>query len=139
MGGIPNFGPSPTLELLGPPHQWCQKSRVSLRGPPRTHGVSGIPHGEMRNKHNQRQCLTKLVRTWPRSWNKWFVSSTTDFYWIKSMSSPHLFLHSWIRFVLLLCNLKVCNSSFIKSVLIVYLLLFYYMYSGYIFFTICYV
>ena len=27
------LGPSPTLRVLGPSHQWRHKSRVSLRGP----------------------------------------------------------------------------------------------------------
>jgi hypothetical protein len=42
-------GPSPTLGSLGPSHQWCHKSRVSLRGPPCAHGVAGTPHGEVRD------------------------------------------------------------------------------------------
>src|ERR1700684_543537 len=36
-------GPSPTLGSLGPSHHRRHKSRVSLRGPPCAHGVSGIP------------------------------------------------------------------------------------------------
>src|SRR5450631_3933704 len=42
-------GPSPTLGSLGPSHQQRHKSRVSLRGPPCAHGVSGTPHGEVRD------------------------------------------------------------------------------------------
>src|ERR1700738_3947786 len=42
-------GPSPTLGSLGPSHQWRHKSRVSLRGALCAHGVSGTPHGEVRN------------------------------------------------------------------------------------------
>src|SRR6202048_463075 len=42
-------GPSPTLGSLGPSHQRRHKSRVSLRGPPCAHGVSGTPHGEVRD------------------------------------------------------------------------------------------
>src|ERR1700737_476036 len=42
-------GPSPTLGSLGPSHQQRHKSRVSLRGPPCTHGVSGTPYGEVRD------------------------------------------------------------------------------------------
>jgi hypothetical protein len=38
--------PSSTLESLGPSHQRCHKSCVSLRGPPCTHGVSGAPREE---------------------------------------------------------------------------------------------
>src|ERR1700689_3733891 len=34
--------PSPTLGSLGPSHHRRHKSRVSLRGPPCAHGVSGI-------------------------------------------------------------------------------------------------
>src|ERR1700738_3679665 len=41
-------GPSPTLGSLGPSHQRRHKSRVSLRGPPCPHVVSGTPHGEGR-------------------------------------------------------------------------------------------
>ena len=44
-------GPSPTLGSLGPSHQRRHKSRVSLRGPPCAHGVSGTPHGEVRDTH----------------------------------------------------------------------------------------
>src|ERR1700738_5119253 len=43
-------GPSPTLGSLGPSHQRRHKSRVSLRGPPCAHGVSGTPYGEVRDK-----------------------------------------------------------------------------------------
>src|ERR1700738_4022088 len=42
-------GPSPTLGSLGPSHQRRHKSRVSLRGPPCAHGVSGTPYGEVHN------------------------------------------------------------------------------------------
>ena len=50
MGGVPNApGPSPTLGSLGPSHQWCHKSRASLRGPPCAHGVAGTPQGEVRD------------------------------------------------------------------------------------------
>jgi hypothetical protein len=42
-------GPSPTLESLGPSHQWRHKPRVSLRGPRYAHGVEGTPHGEVRD------------------------------------------------------------------------------------------
>ena len=50
MGGVPNApGPSPTLESLGPSHQWRHKSRASLRGPPCAHGVAGTPKGEVRD------------------------------------------------------------------------------------------
>jgi hypothetical protein len=42
-------GPSPTLGSFGPSHHWRHKSRVSLRGPPCFHGVSGIPFGEVRD------------------------------------------------------------------------------------------
>ena len=43
------LGPSPTLGSLGPSHQWRHKSQVSLRGFPCAHGVSGTPHGEVRD------------------------------------------------------------------------------------------
>ena len=50
MRGVPNApGPSLTLGLLGPSHQWCHKSRASLRGPPCAHGVAGTPQGEVRD------------------------------------------------------------------------------------------
>jgi hypothetical protein len=42
-------GPSPTLGTLGHFHHWRHKSRVSLRGPPCAHGVSGIIYGEVRD------------------------------------------------------------------------------------------
>src|ERR1700737_2742336 len=44
-------GSSPTLGPLGPSHQRRHKSRVSLRGPPCAHGVSGTPHGEVRDRN----------------------------------------------------------------------------------------
>ena len=43
-------GPSPTLGLLGPSHQWRHNTRVSLQGPLFAHGVLGTSHGEVRNK-----------------------------------------------------------------------------------------
>ena len=50
MRGVPNApAPSLTLGLLGPSHQWCHKSRASLRGPPCAHGVAGTPQGEVRD------------------------------------------------------------------------------------------
>ena len=50
MRGIPNAsGPSLTLGLLGPSHQWYHKSQASLRGPPCAHGVAGTPQGEVRD------------------------------------------------------------------------------------------
>jgi hypothetical protein len=48
---FPTPGPSPTLRSLGPSHHRRHKSRVSLRGPPCAHGVSGIPFGEVRDTH----------------------------------------------------------------------------------------
>ena len=53
-------GPSPTLRSLGPSHQRCYKSHVSLRGPPCARGVSGIPHGDVRDMRCQ-QMVPKLV------------------------------------------------------------------------------
>ena len=51
MRGVPNIpGPSLTLGLLGPSHQWCHKSRASLRGPPCAHGVADTPQGEVRDR-----------------------------------------------------------------------------------------
>ena len=48
MRGVPNApGPSLTLGLLGPSHQWRHKSQASLRGPPCAHGVAGTPQGEV--------------------------------------------------------------------------------------------
>ena len=50
MRGVPNaLGPSLTLGLLGPSHQWCHKSWASLRDPPCAHGVAGTPQGEVRD------------------------------------------------------------------------------------------
>ena len=43
-------GPLPTLESLGPSHQWGYKSRVSLQGPPCAHSILCIPHEEVRDK-----------------------------------------------------------------------------------------
>ena len=37
------------LLSLGPYHQRRHKSRVSLQGPPCARGVSGTPHGEVRD------------------------------------------------------------------------------------------
>jgi hypothetical protein len=42
-------GPSSTIGSFGPSHHRCHKSRVSFRGSPCAHGVSGIPFGEVRN------------------------------------------------------------------------------------------
>ena len=44
--------PSSTLELLGPSHQQCQKSQVSLWGLPCADGVLRTPHGEVCNIGN---------------------------------------------------------------------------------------
>ena len=50
MRGVPNaLGPSLTLGLLGPSHQWCHKSQASLWGPVCAHGVVGTPQGEVRD------------------------------------------------------------------------------------------
>src|SRR6202048_4199486 len=55
-------GPSPTLGSLGPSHQRRHKSRVSLRGPPCAHGVSGTPHGEVRDSHpHQTESMPSLT------------------------------------------------------------------------------
>src|ERR1700737_2800654 len=56
-------GPSPTLGSLGPSHQRRHKSRVSLRGPPCAHGVSGTPHGELHDSkrvRRLRRCGTRI-------------------------------------------------------------------------------
>ena len=56
MRGVPNApGPSLTLGLLGPSHQWCHKSWASLRGPPCAHGVAGTPQGEVRDNLGHRE------------------------------------------------------------------------------------
>jgi hypothetical protein len=64
-------GPSPTLGSLGPSHHRRHKSRVSLRGPPCVHGVSGTPHGEVRDTIRDRfQSLFENVLS--RSFNSFF-------------------------------------------------------------------
>ena len=57
------LGPSPTLESLGPSHQWRHKSGVSLRGPPCAHGVLGTPHGAV--------CDIYRVRTGNYDYSNW--------------------------------------------------------------------
>ena len=66
MRGVPNAsGPSLTLGLLGPSHQWCDKSRASLRSPPCAHGVVGTPQGEVRD--NLQQGIYTILGSMPVS------------------------------------------------------------------------
>ena len=71
--------PSPTLKSLGPFHQRQHKSRVSLRGPPCTHGVLGTPHREVRDMDNH--CISYQKDQWmskkiANSWD-WTLCRTT--------------------------------------------------------------
>ena len=72
MRGVPNApGPSLTLGLLGPSHQWCRKSRASLQGPPCAHGVAGTPQGEVRNSWTLFR-LSLLCPIYNRNLEIWF-------------------------------------------------------------------
>src|ERR1700684_3273872 len=56
-------GPSPTLGSLGPSHHRRHKSRVSLRGPPCAHGVSGI-HLERCATHGAQMSECMILKAW---------------------------------------------------------------------------
>ena len=56
---------SSTLGSLGPHHQWRHKSRVSLKGPPSAHDVSGTPFGELRDS-----CIWHIWNN-PTMWIWW--------------------------------------------------------------------
>ena len=68
------LGPSPTLGSLGPSHQQRLKSRVSLRGPPCAHGISGTPHGEVHDSNGgDCVCTTASVSFFMTGWHIWDI------------------------------------------------------------------
>ena len=82
-------GPSPTLGSLGPSRQRRHKSRVSLRDPLCPHGVSSIPHGEVRDKilvkysRSMKDPLKEIPKLLP-------PSGTPDRCTIRQMHSPNM-------------------------------------------------
>ena len=73
---FPTPGALTHTRITWAPHKRCHKSRVSLRGPPCTHGVSGTPHGEVCNIDGLRLYKVMTATTWPydngnKAWT-WF-------------------------------------------------------------------
>ena len=80
------LGPSPALGSLGPSHQWCHKSRVSLWAPPCAHGVVGTPHGEVHGN-----CLQTLTFSFV-CWAQWLANPNC---WIVTLAFAYVRLISW--------------------------------------------
>jgi hypothetical protein len=94
-------GSSSTLGSLGPSHHRRHKSRLSLRGPPCAHGVSGIPFGEVRDtygvfssmcclKRNPYLQLLLLVHCWHRQLhvcNCFLITILNNLFWCESTGS----------------------------------------------------
>ena len=100
-------GPSTISRSLGPSHQRCHKSWVSLRGLSCTHGVAGTPHKAVRDTHPHQMesmsTLTILVVGTPilkLSFSLRMVSRTPSLGECEAFPMPGAFTHSRITWAL---------------------------------------
>jgi hypothetical protein len=90
---LPKGQPSPTLESLGPSHLRRHKSRVSLRGPPCVHDVSGTLNEHVRNNH----VYLRKKLAWPIRFSYIYLLEAKTKLKSKTLSCTHVIPYGYIE------------------------------------------